>query len=115
MPLQREAFQRARLLTLCGMLTLKRTEVRSSSFRRACLLFALFPNYRAVRKVCADMLYQIDVILGLLLAVAFLAWLALRISVPYPILLVLGGLVLALILVLPRMHLEPDLVFLFFL
>lgn len=61
------------------------------------------------------MLYQIDVILGLLLAVAFLAWLARRISVPYPILLVLGGLVLALVPGLPRMHLEPDLVFLFFL
>ncbi len=61
------------------------------------------------------MIYQIEVFLGLLVAVVALALLARAISVPYPILLVLGGLVLALIPGLPRMHLNPDLVFLIFL
>ena len=59
--------------------------------------------------------YKIDIIFGLLVAVAALAWLARKISVPYPILLVIGGLGLALIPNLPRIRLEPDLVFLIFL
>ena len=59
--------------------------------------------------------YKIDTIFGLLVAVAALAWLARKISVPYPILLVIGGLGLALIPNLPRIRLEPDLVFLIFL
>jgi len=61
------------------------------------------------------MSYQIDEILGLLVAVAALALLARRISVPYPILLVLGGVGLAFIPGIPRMRLEPDLVFVIFL
>jgi monovalent cation/hydrogen antiporter len=64
-------------------------------------------------------LYQIDAFLGLLVAVAALALLARKIAIPYPILLVLGGLVLAIVLEyfpnLPKMRLEPDLVFLLFL
>lgn len=59
--------------------------------------------------------YKIDIIFGLLVAVAALALLARKISVPYPILLVIGGLGLALIPNLPRIRLEPDLVFLIFL
>jgi Na+/H+ antiporter len=55
------------------------------------------------------------VILGLLLAVAVLATLASRLGVPYPILLVLGGLVLGFVPGLPQVELEPDLVFLIFL
>ncbi|MCA1729191.1 MAG: Na+/H+ antiporter [Actinobacteria bacterium] len=54
-------------------------------------------------------------ILGLLLAVAVLATLASRLGVPYPILLVLGGLVLGFVPGLPQVELEPDLVFLIFL
>ncbi|MDB6022623.1 MAG: Na+/H+ antiporter [Pedosphaera sp.] len=65
------------------------------------------------------MSFQIDEILFLLVAVAVLALLARKISIPYPILLVLGGLALALALEdfpnLPKMKLEPDLVFLIFL
>ena len=61
------------------------------------------------------MLYQIDEILVLLVAVAILAILARRLAIPYPILLVLGGLVLALVPGLPKMRLEPDLIFLIFL
>jgi monovalent cation/hydrogen antiporter len=62
---------------------------------------------------------EIEAILVLLAAVAALATLANRIKVPYPILLVLGGLVLGfvseLVPGLPRIALEPDVVFLLFL
>jgi monovalent cation/hydrogen antiporter len=47
--------------------------------------------------------------------VAALATLANRIKIPYPILLVLGGLVLGFVPGLPRVELEPDVVFLLFL
>jgi CPA1 family monovalent cation:H+ antiporter len=60
-------------------------------------------------------LVSIDVILGLLVAVAALALLARKISVPYPILLVLGGLVLALIPGIPPIKLDPHLIFVLFL
>src|SRR5687767_1130338 len=58
---------------------------------------------------------DIELLLGLLVAVAALAWLASRINVSYPILLVLGGLAIATIPRLPRVELRPDLVFLIFL
>jgi monovalent cation/hydrogen antiporter len=61
------------------------------------------------------MLHTIEVVLGILAAVAALALLSRKLPVPYPILLVLGGLALALIPGLPRVPLNPDLVFLFFL
>ncbi len=61
------------------------------------------------------MTFQLDEILVLLVAVAALALLARKIAIPYPILLVLGGLVLAMIPGLPKMHLEPDLIFVIFL
>src|SRR5262249_41300692 len=43
--------------------------------------------------------------------VAFLAVLARRIRIPYPILLTVGGVVLAMVPGLPAIHLEPNLVF----
>ena len=58
---------------------------------------------------------EIEAILILLVAVAALATLANRIKVPYPILLVLGGLVLGFVPGLPRVELKPDMVFLLFL
>src|SRR5918998_1593063 len=58
---------------------------------------------------------QLEIIVGLLVAVAALATLAARIKVPYPILLVLGGLVLGFVPGLPPFELEPDMVFLIFL
>ena len=61
------------------------------------------------------MFSEIDVVLGLMVAVAALALLARKLAIPYPILLVLGGLCLALIPGLPRPHLNPDLIFLIFL
>jgi Na+/H+ antiporter len=60
-------------------------------------------------------LLEIEAILILLVAVAALATLANRIGVPYPILLVLGGLVLGFVPGLPRVELHPDVVFLLFL
>ena len=66
---------------------------------------AHFPNRRRRIRV-SRMLVGLDVILGLLVAVAALALLARKISIPYPILLVLGGLVLALIPGLPAIQLS---------
>jgi Na+/H+ antiporter len=56
-----------------------------------------------------------EIILGLLIIVAGLAWLANRLRVPYPILLVLAGLGLSFAPHLPRIALRPDYVFLLFL
>ncbi len=53
--------------------------------------------------------------MALLVVVAALAILARKISIPYPILLVLAGLALALIPGLPRVRLAPNLIFLIFL
>src|ERR671910_1846352 len=58
---------------------------------------------------------EIEAILVLLAAVAALATLANRVKIPYPILLVLGGLVLGFVPGLPQVELEPDVVFLLFL
>jgi CPA1 family monovalent cation:H+ antiporter len=57
----------------------------------------------------------VEIFVGMLLAVAALAWLARRLHIAYPILFVLGGLSLALIPGVPQVTLNPDLVFLFFL
>lgn len=57
----------------------------------------------------------IELVLGLLVAVAALAYVAQRTRLPLPILLVIGGLLLGLIPGLPKIRLEPELVFLLFL
>src|SRR5712664_1325004 len=57
----------------------------------------------------------VEIFVGLLLAVAVLALLARKLSIPYPILFVVGGLLIGLIPELPKARLSPDLVFLFFL
>lgn len=58
---------------------------------------------------------EIELILLLLVVVAALTPVARRLHVPYPILLVVGGLVLALIPGVPDVQLTPELVFLLFL
>jgi len=58
---------------------------------------------------------SIEIVLLLLVAATALAIVARRIGVPYPILLVLGGLALGFLPGLPHIELEPDLVFLLFL
>jgi monovalent cation/hydrogen antiporter len=60
-------------------------------------------------------MHEIEIILGLLVVVAAFAWLAARLKVPYPILLVLAGLGIGFIPGLPHITLRPDLVFLLFL
>src|SRR5947207_772015 len=57
----------------------------------------------------------VELILICLVAVALLALVARKIDVPYPILLTIGGGVLALVPGLPAIHLEPELVFNLFL
>src|SRR5271170_4487653 len=56
-----------------------------------------------------------EIFVGLLLTVAVLAMLARKLHIPYPILFVIGGLLLGSIHGLPPVHLNPQLVFLFFL
>src|SRR5690242_19368501 len=56
-----------------------------------------------------------EIFVGLLLAVAVLALVARKLTIPYPILLVIGGLLLGLIPKLPKVRLDPELVFLFIL
>src|SRR3954447_11016164 len=55
------------------------------------------------------------VIISLLVAVAVLSALATRIGVPYPILLVLGGLALGFMPGVPEVQLQPELVLVVFL
>src|SRR5947209_3615825 len=57
----------------------------------------------------------IETLLGLLVAAALLTLLARKLRVPYPALLVIGGLGLGFVPGLPRIELPPDLVFLLFL
>ena len=54
-----------------------------------------------------------EIFVGLLLAVAVLALLARKVGIAYPILFVLGGLLLSVTPKLPKVRLDPQLVFLF--
>src|SRR3954469_2257027 len=58
---------------------------------------------------------EVELFVFLLLAVAVLAGLGLRSGVPYPVALVLGGLVIGLVPGLPSPELDPDIVFFVFL
>ena len=59
--------------------------------------------------------HQLEIIIALLAAVLALATAARRVLIPYPIFLVLGGLVIGLVPNIPIVRLDPDLVFLVFL
>jgi monovalent cation/hydrogen antiporter len=61
------------------------------------------------------MIGTIELVLGLLLAVAGLAVLARKLQIAYPILFVIGGLLLSFVPGLPALHLNPALVFVLFL
>jgi monovalent cation/hydrogen antiporter len=61
------------------------------------------------------MTYPLETIILLLVAVLLLMTLARRVLIPYPILLVLGGLALSFVPDVPVVRLDPDLVFLVFL
>src|SRR6185369_8240657 len=56
-----------------------------------------------------------ELILGLLAFMALLVTLARRLELPYPVLLVVGGLALSFLPHLPRVHMAPEIVFLLFL
>jgi CPA1 family monovalent cation:H+ antiporter len=60
-------------------------------------------------------MHVIELVLSLFVAVAALAYFASRVKVPYPIFLVVGGLALGFIPNLPRVTLDPDVVFVLFL
>ena len=60
-------------------------------------------------------MHGVETILGLLVVVAALAWLANRVGVPYPIVLVIGGLVISMNRHLPTIELNPEYVFVLFL
>ena len=62
-----------------------------------------------------DGLHQLEIVIVLLAVVLVLNTVAEKLVVPYPILLVIGGLILGLIPGLPTVTLSPDLVFLVFL
>lgn len=63
----------------------------------------------------ASMIDVIELVIGLLIGVAVLSALARWVQIPPAIVLVVGGALFGLIPGLPPVHLEPDLVFLFFL
>ena len=58
---------------------------------------------------------QAEIICTLLIVVAALAILAKKVALPYPVLLVIGGLALGFVPGLPAVQLDPDMVFLFLL
>ena len=62
-----------------------------------------------------ESLHQLEVVILLLTVVLALTTIAQKINIPYPIFLVLGGLVLGMVPGLPPVTLHPDLVFLVFL
>ncbi len=62
-----------------------------------------------------ESLHQLETVILLLIAVLALVAFARKLVIPYPILLVIGGLILGLIPGVPTLRLDPDIVFLVFL
>ena len=62
-----------------------------------------------------ESLHQLETVILLLAVVLALTTVAQKILIPYPILLVIGGLILGVLPGLPMVTLSPDLVFLVFL
>src|SRR3982751_4183350 len=62
-----------------------------------------------------ESLHQLEIVILLLAVVLALTTIAQKILIPYPILLVIGGLILGILPGLPMVTLSPDLVFLVFL
>jgi monovalent cation/hydrogen antiporter len=92
----------------------------SSAGRPLCQQENLSNRHRALI-LCAEdatpgyQMNQAEIICTLLIVVAALAILAKKVELPYPVLLVIGGLALGFVPGLPAMQLEPDVVFLFLL
>jgi len=62
-----------------------------------------------------EALHQLEIIIVLLAVVLALTSVARKVLIPYPIILVIGGLVLGVVPGLPTVTLNPDLIFLVFL
>src|SRR2546426_4872493 len=62
-----------------------------------------------------EALHQLEIIIVLLAVVLALTSVARKVLIPYPIILVIGGLVLGMVPGLPTVTLNPDLIFLVFL
>jgi CPA1 family monovalent cation:H+ antiporter len=78
--------------------------------------FHVFPFFVATEApAVASRVGGVELILLLLGVVALLVVLARRVQIPYPILLVIGGLALSFVPGLPRVRLDPELVFILFL
>src|SRR3954447_19921542 len=60
------------------------------------------------------MAHRIEELIGLLAVVAMLAWAARAVGLPYPVVLVVGGLGLGYLPGLPEINIDPDVVFLVF-
>ena len=60
-------------------------------------------------------MHAVDLVFCLLVVLVVLVTIAQRLSISYPIVLVIGGLILSLFPRLPEVRLEPDIVFLVFL
>jgi len=74
-----------------------------------------FPLLFAAQATGGSHLAGLELLLVLLAAVAVLVLFARRLQIPYPILLVIGGLALSFLPGLPRVRLDPELVFVLFL
>nr|MBA2396651.1 Na+/H+ antiporter [Ktedonobacteraceae bacterium] len=79
------------------------------------MLFVLSLTTHLAQGIEQSIPNNILLLIGLLLAMVILAVMAPRLHIPYPILLVLGGLLLGFIPGLPRLTLNPDVMFFLFL
>lgn len=79
-------------------------------------LWGAFPFFLGVETWAGDSPVRVvQLLLVLFAAAAALVLVARKIQIPYPVLLVIGGLVLSSVPGLPRLHLDPELVFVLFL
>ncbi|HTB63411.1 MAG TPA: cation:proton antiporter, partial [Opitutales bacterium] len=85
-----------------------------SFFAKPLLLAADAPPLPAPPNL-ASPVAAVELIMFLLVAVVLVVLLSRKLGLPDPVLLVIGGLILSFIPGLPKVHLNPELVFVFFL
>ena len=78
-------------------------------------LGTVLPGAAAIGEERSGTVTTVEIVLLLLIAATMLAVVARRLAIPYPVLLVIGGLLLGFVPGLPTVELEPDVVFLVFL
>src|SRR3954469_4915011 len=109
------AASRLRRLRVSAERSVSRTLLHASGAPEPGARAAVPPCDGVERRVALGAVHDIEFLMLLLLAIALLAQLAGRLDVPYPVFLVAGGLAIALVPGIPRLRLEPDVVFLVFL